>query len=204
MNFFLAIILSSLLPLIAVAKKDDGPSSSLSVGEIVDFIELERTHLRGEYKVDLVKKFRRKSHVENVRFGNKKHVLNLKGLSFSGEDMRMVIFTMANMVGCSLSGADFSGADLVHVDLTGANLSETNFTRADLSNAYFENVDLSTTIFKGANLFGATFEKIKGLDEAALAKIRSRTRIYVELIREPLPGYYKEEELKSVEPMWEN
>lgn len=202
----LNILHAILIILISVnlARSEEKPrveSSALSAGEVLSYIEDERKLLRGNFKVDLAKEFGTKSWAEAKRYNNLKYVLNLKGLSFSGEDISRVMFTMSNMNDVSLKGANASDSDFVYVDFEGADLREANFSRADLSNALFVGVDLEGAIFDGANLFRATFDKVKGIDDAELAKLKKRALSYVNLEREPLPDYYNfdEEENANIE-----
>lgn len=186
--FFLIIIQ---LPQISLAEDDDTPSTKLSASEILEFIESERDFLRGKFKVDLVEHFTNLSPAIEKRFGNKKRVLNLKGISLSGANLSNSIFTMANLNGANLSGSNLKGADLVHVDFKGANLSNADFKGADLSNAIFESTNINGANFDGANLFGATFKKMAVTDKNFYKNLQAKTRSYVNLPREPLPEYYK-------------
>ena len=170
----LIVILSPLS--YTLAKDDDTPKSSLTSGDIIDTIDSERDFLRGKFKVNLVERLLSKSNAQNIRYGNKKRVLNLRGISLGGEDLSNTIFNMANMAGANLSGADLSGADLIHVDFTGANLRDANFTGADLSNAIFENTQIDGAIFDGANLFNATFIKMNAKDPNLIKKLKSKSK----------------------------
>jgi len=172
------------------AADGDSPSSNLSSGAITDFIKSERIYLQGRHKVDLSREFLEKSSVPASRFGNLKNVLNLNGLSFSGENLNNVIFNMASMIDVNLSNAILHNSEFVSVDFTSADLANADFKKADLSNAHFENTNLEGAKFEGANLFRASFNKVKGLTKQQLQDLRKRTNSYINLEREPPKGEY--------------
>ena len=191
--YTLITLLSSLFfsgAAIARGSGDSIPPSTLSKSKIMNYIEHEKSVLRGKFKADIVKKFKEQSNVTDHRFGNNKQILNLKGISFSGEDLSGVIFTLANMGSASFVGTDFSNADLVHVDFTGSDLRGANFTGSDLSNAIFDNANINDAIFIQTNLFNAKLEKVAIEDKEKHNNLLKRTRsYYINLDREELPEY---------------
>lgn len=77
----------------------------------------------------------------------------LRGMDFSGADLRG-----ANFSGLNLSGVDFSGARFDATTLfAGALLRDVNFANADLRGAVLSGVDLRRASFSGARIDGANF-----------------------------------------------
>jgi uncharacterized protein YjbI with pentapeptide repeats len=190
-KFYSIIIFFLFLTPLNSSAQDDVTPSEIKSSDIKKYIKKERRFLRGKYKVDLPSKFKKKSHVLAKRYGNTIKVLNLNSLSLSDMDLRGLIFTTASMIKTDLKEADLSHSDLVYVDFTGADLRGANLYKADLSNAVFDSTSLKGANFEGANLFGAKFYKISDVSKETLAKLRKRTKSYVNLDREPLPDYYK-------------
>ncbi|MDB2414329.1 pentapeptide repeat-containing protein [Rickettsiales bacterium] len=173
---------------------NDTKDSILSSGKILDYIEEERLDLSRPEAVDVVARFKKFDSVEQIRFGNRKDVLNLAGLSFGGKDLSNVDLTMADMRETNLSRTNFRNSILVHVDFQGADLSYADFRNADLSNAIFEKANLEGTNFDGANLFNAEFKKVYGIRQKEITELNRRTIFYKELEKVKAKGEYHEEQ----------
>jgi uncharacterized protein YjbI with pentapeptide repeats len=168
----------------------EASDSSVSEGDVMDYIKELRPHLQPFERVNLVKKFSQESNTVGKRFGNIKRVLNFNGMSFSGDDMVRTKLTLASMQNTNLSQTNFTQADLIHVDFTGADLRGANFTEADLSNAVFKDAKIDNAIFNNSNLFQAVFDEAIITDKTKLTELMARTNAYVEQKRTPLKGYY--------------
>ncbi len=85
---------------------------------------------------------------------------DLKGLDFSGQDLREGLFANANLSNTDLSGADLSGADLTDAHLKGTNLSGADLSGADLTDANLKGTNLSGADLEGADLKGAEIRSV--------------------------------------------
>lgn len=88
--------------------------------------------------------------------------MNLRDLSFAGQDLSRANFSKANLEGVDLSGAtltgaDFSGARLEGADLSGAILNAANFSNARAADADFTGANASRALFHYADLTRADF-----------------------------------------------
>lgn len=164
-------------------KQDDSP---LSAGEIVEFVEYIRPIMKEGDRVDIARHFKDDAETDNTRFGNKKTVLNLSGLSFANDNMSLVNLNLANMKECDLTNADFSNSELIHVDFENADLTGANFSKSDLSYVSFSKATITNTNFDGTNLFKANFDEAIGVSKEELQKLKSRTNAYIELKRLPI------------------
>jgi uncharacterized protein YjbI with pentapeptide repeats len=104
---------------------------------------------------------------------------DLRGISVPGAGTlrgeALVILTLFDFHGVSLSAADLrdsnlSGADLSDAALQGADLSNADLSDADLSNAHLSIATLSDTDFNGADLSNAYLGGAHGLDYEKLAQ----------------------------------
>ena len=79
--------------------------------------------------------------------------MDLRGVSFKGQNL-----TSANFSGANLEGACFIDAILVSTNFEGANLKNTDFSCANAWSANFNNTNCKDALFLSANLTEASFE----------------------------------------------
>lgn len=184
-TFILFITLFALLQ-----SANAGEDATIESSDIIDYVNEIRPHIDERNYVDVSRKFIKQSSVKRMRFGNKKHVLNLNGLSFSGADMSQTKLTLAEMHKTNLKNADFSNSELINVDFDGSDLTGANFSNSDLSSSSFKNVTLTGANFEGANLFQADFEDSFSFIKGDVKKLKSRSVIYVEKESPDIEGEY--------------
>lgn len=87
--------------------------------------------------------------VLNNNFAN----MDLRGVSFKGQNL-----TSANFAGANLEGACFIDATLVSTNFEGANLKNVDFSCANAWSANFNETNCKDALFLSANLTEASFE----------------------------------------------
>jgi Pentapeptide repeats (8 copies)/Ion channel len=94
----------------------------------------------------------------------------------SGEDLKRIVLT-----GADLQHFDFTGADLREAFFNGCNLSNCKFVDADLHRAFFGVANLTNADMTRAELNGTVFTgaKLEGIDLAALSISFGRTPINI-------------------------
>lgn len=98
--------------------------------------------------------------------------MNLRGVSFKGQNLSGADFRGADLEGVSfidviLVDANFEGANLKNTDFSCANAWGANFNETNCQNAVFLSANLTGASFEGADLDGASFVQAN-LTEASL------------------------------------
>ena len=98
--------------------------------------------------------------------------MNLRGVSFKGQNLSGANFRGADLEGASfidavLVSANFEGANLKNTDFSCANAWSANFNETNCQNAIFLSANLTEASFEGADLDGASFAQAN-LTEASL------------------------------------
>ncbi len=150
----------------------------LSVSDIIDYADRIRPRLRRAKTVDIASKFKRYSSITRKVRESYIRVLNLEGVSFSGENMSRTDFALSHLVGANFSGSNLRNAVFAYADLEGANFSGADLRGADFSRANLENANFSGAIIDYTNFYKANIESIKTALPKDLEKIKKSVNLY--------------------------
>ena len=152
--------------------------NGLSVGDIIDYADRIRPRLRRAKTVDIASKFKRYFSITRKVRESYIRVLNLEGVSFSGENMSRTNFALSHLVGANFSGSNLRNTVFAYADLSGANFSGADLRGADFSRANLENADFSGAIVSNTNFYKANIESIKTALPKDLEKIKKSVNLY--------------------------